>query len=1055
NPRESCFDPGSIKNGTRVGSDLKLGSSITYYCHGGYEVEGSSTLSCILGPDGKPVWNNPRPVCTAPCGGQYVGSDGVVLSPNYPQNYTSGQICLYFVTVPKDYVVFGQFAFFHTALNDVVEVHDGHSQHSRLLSSLSGSHTGESLPLATSNQVLIKFSAKGQAPARGFHFVYQAVPRTSATQCSSVPEPRYGKRLGSDFSVGAVVRFECNSGYALQGSPEIECLPVPGALAQWNVSAPTCVVPCGGNLTERRGTILSPGFPEPYLNSLNCVWKIMVPEGAGIQIQVISFVTEQNWDSLEVFDGADNTVTMLGSFSGTTVPALLNSTSNQLYLHFYSDISVSAAGFHLEYKTVGLSSCPEPAVPSNGVKTGERYLVNDVVSFQCEPGYALQGHAHISCMPGTVRRWNYPPPLCIAQCGGIVEEMEGVILSPGFPGNYPSNMDCSWKIALPVGFGAHIQFLNFSTEPNHDFIEIRNGPYETSRMMGRFSGSELPSSLLSTSHETTVYFHSDHSQNRPGFKLEYQAYELQECPDPEPFANGIVRGAGYNVGQSVTFECLPGYQLIGHPVLTCQHGTNRNWDHPLPRCEVPCGGNITSSNGTVYSPGFPSPYSSAQDCVWLITVPIGHGVRLNLSLLQTEPSGDFITIWDGPQQTAPQLGVFTRSLAKTTVHSSSNQVLLKFHHDAAVGAVFAIAFSDINKISAKSPWCQARSPVPAPEPSLAPGAATLALKASEEKPIQHTQQHEKEPTQVQSLPREVVSSLENSLKPEVFGQRSKGKQADFNGHSHKPHSYMVPGFCIKNKIKDDSREAKYYLAKLALSYPLTKCPPPTILPNAEVVTENEEFNIGTTSQSSKVWAGEEGLEELGKRSCSVIQVSIFKKQIHARQCKKFLERENILRLSKSELRERSSSDIVRYRCLPGFTLVGSEILTCKLGTYLQFEGPPPICEGNCTEPCLCGSGVPPKHSPCLTPLYSQSLPIKEEATWKQEWENLQYGLLVRREEPQAPELGCPITSRNSKIRRKLSREKLLSAFQSYSGGILDESCEILGHSKPLLGQTQG
>ncbi|XP_023489601.1 CUB and sushi domain-containing protein 2 isoform X1 [Equus caballus] len=761
NPRESCFDPGSIKNGTRVGSDLKLGSSITYYCHGGYEVEGSSTLSCILGPDGKPVWNNPRPVCTAPCGGQYVSSDGVVLSPNYPQNYTSGQICLYFVTVPKDYVVFGQFAFFHTALNDVVEVHDGHSQHSRLLSSLSGSHTGESLPLATSNQVLIKFSAKGQAPARGFHFVYQAVPRTSATQCSSVPEPRYGKRLGSDFSVGAVVRFECNSGYALQGSPEIECLPVPGALAQWNVSAPTCVVPCGGNLTERRGTILSPGFPEPYLNSLNCVWKIMVPEGAGIQIQVISFVTEQNWDSLEVFDGADNTVTMLGSFSGTTVPALLNSTSNQLYLHFYSDISVSAAGFHLEYKTVGLSSCPEPAVPSNGVKTGERYLVNDVVSFQCEPGYALQGHAHISCMPGTVRRWNYPPPLCIAQCGGVVEEMEGVILSPGFPGNYPSNMDCSWKIALPVGFGAHIQFLNFSTEPNHDFIEIRNGPYETSRVMGRFSGSELPGALLSTSHETTVYFHSDHSQNRPGFKLEYQAYELQECPDPEPFANGIVRGAGYNVGQSVTFECLPGYQLIGHPVLTCQHGTNRNWDHPLPKCEVPCGGNITSSNGTVYSPGFPSPYSSAQDCVWLITVPIGQGIRLNLSLLQTEPSGDFITVWDGPQQTAPQLGVFTRSSAKKTVHSSSNQVLLKFHHDAAMGAIFAMAFS---------------------------------------------------------------------------------------------------------------------------AYPLTKCPPPTILPNAEVVTENEEFNIG---------------------------------------------------------------DIVRYRCLPGFTLVGSEILTCKLGTYLQFEGPPPICEVHC------------------------------------------------------------------------------------------------------------
>lgn len=34
---------------------------------------------------------------------------------------------------------------------------------------------------------------------------------------------------------------------------------------------------------------------------------------------------------------------------GTTIPPLLNSTSNNLYLSFSSDISVSAAGFHLEY----------------------------------------------------------------------------------------------------------------------------------------------------------------------------------------------------------------------------------------------------------------------------------------------------------------------------------------------------------------------------------------------------------------------------------------------------------------------------------------------------------------------------------------------------------------------------------------------------------------------------------------------------------------------------------------------------------------------------------
>lgn len=39
-------------------------------------------------------------------------------------------------------VVFGQFVFFQTSLHDVVEVYDGPTQESSLLSSLSGSHSG-------------------------------------------------------------------------------------------------------------------------------------------------------------------------------------------------------------------------------------------------------------------------------------------------------------------------------------------------------------------------------------------------------------------------------------------------------------------------------------------------------------------------------------------------------------------------------------------------------------------------------------------------------------------------------------------------------------------------------------------------------------------------------------------------------------------------------------------------------------------------------------------------------------------------------------------------
>ncbi|RXN27609.1 CUB and sushi domain-containing 1-like protein [Labeo rohita] len=709
-PREACFDPGNIMNGTRLGMDYKLGSTVTYQCDSGYTIAGPPTLTCIIGADGKPVWDKALPTCKdittnvrwsnkSPCGGQYTGSEGVVLSPNYPLNYTTGQTCSYYITVSGEFVVFGQFAYFQTAMNDSVELFDGPNQNSRLLSSLAGSHSGETLPLATSNQIMLRFSAKSGPSAKGFHFVYQAVPRTSDTQCSSIPEPRYGRRIGSEFSAGSIVRFECNPGYLLQGSKAIKCHAVPNALAQWNDTIPNCI--------------------------------------------------------------------------GTTAPALLNSTSNQLYLHFHTDISVVAAGFHLEYKTVGLTTCPEPVIPANGIKNGDRYMVNEVVSFSCEPGYVLQGHSHITCMPGTVRRWNYPPPLCIAKCGGTLYDMSNVVLSPGFPGNYPGNLDCTWRIVLPIGY------------------EVRNGPHHSSSLIGQFSGSQLPPPILSSTHETVIHFYSDHSENRQGFKLTYQAYELQNCQDPYPFHNGYIINSDFNAGQSITFECFPGYVLVGHPVLTCQHGINRKWNHPFPRCEAPCGYNVTAPNGTIFSPEYPNEYPDSQDCTWLITVPHGHGVYINFTLLQTEPVTDYIAVWDGPEQSYPQLGIFSGNTALESAYSTFNQVLIKFHSDFSTSGFFVLNF----------------------------------------------------------------------------------------------HAYR-----------------------------LKKCPPPPTVEQAEILFEDQDYEIG---------------------------------------------------------------DIVRYRCFPGFTLVGSDELTCKLNSHLQFEGPPPVCEAQCpaNEERSASSGV------ILSPGFPKNYPNSQTCSW--------------------------------------------------------------------------
>lgn len=38
---------------------------------------------------------------------------------------------------------------------------------------------------------------------------------------------------------------------------------------------------CGGDVRGPSGTILSPGYPELYPNSLNCTWTVDVTHGKG------------------------------------------------------------------------------------------------------------------------------------------------------------------------------------------------------------------------------------------------------------------------------------------------------------------------------------------------------------------------------------------------------------------------------------------------------------------------------------------------------------------------------------------------------------------------------------------------------------------------------------------------------------------------------------------------------------------------------------------------------------------------------------------------------
>lgn len=61
-------------------------------------------------------------------------------------------------------------------------------------------------------------------------------PGDSAGLCGDPGVPVHGIRLGEEFTVGSDVRFSCEPGYMLKGSPERTCL----ANGTWLGTQPEC-----------------------------------------------------------------------------------------------------------------------------------------------------------------------------------------------------------------------------------------------------------------------------------------------------------------------------------------------------------------------------------------------------------------------------------------------------------------------------------------------------------------------------------------------------------------------------------------------------------------------------------------------------------------------------------------------------------------------------------------------------------------------------------------------------------------------------------------------
>ncbi|KAM9643227.1 CUB and sushi domain-containing protein 3-like [Morphnus guianensis] len=155
-------------------------------------------------------------------------------------------------------------------------------------------------------------------------------------------------------SLGATVQFSCDEDYVLQGSKSITCQRIAEVFAAWSDHRPVCKVKtCGSNLQGPGGTFTSPNFPFQYDSNAQCVWVITaINTNKVIQINFEEFDLEIGYDTLTIGDGGEvgDPKTVLQVLTGSFVPDLIVSMSNQMWLHLQTDESVGSIGFKVNYK---------------------------------------------------------------------------------------------------------------------------------------------------------------------------------------------------------------------------------------------------------------------------------------------------------------------------------------------------------------------------------------------------------------------------------------------------------------------------------------------------------------------------------------------------------------------------------------------------------------------------------------------------------------------------------------------------------------------------------
>jgi len=414
-----------------------------------------------------------------------------------------------------------------------------------------------------------------------------------------------------------------------------------------------------------------------YTEDNDCSWLIEPIGAKVVSLQFNRFETEGSNDFVHVYDGANASATLIGSYSGNLIPPAIVSSDSALFVEFKTNGTDNRLGWEATYNSS---------------------------TDQCIPNLTLTS-------------------------------VRDTITDGSDTNDYENNLSCNWLIEPPTATSISLDFIEFDLNDPGDSLKVYDGNSTSSPILGVFSGSTLPNSLTSSGGTMFIEFITDASIVDKGWKVYYDITTTLSCIGTQTltataatFGDGsgindnydnnlncgwliqptgtvnaiqfvmdsMVMGNGdvlhvYD-GSSASSTLLKTYTsfdntpIVGNSgslfveFITDNASVGWGWEATYTSSSTFCFPLtvFTEPQGS-FSDGSPTNqnYRNNTDCSWLINPAGNVGINLRWLRFNTQPGTDTVTVYDGNSTNDPVLGTFSGRRGNI-VNSTGNEMLVTF-----------------------------------------------------------------------------------------------------------------------------------------------------------------------------------------------------------------------------------------------------------------------------------------------------------------------------------------------------------------------------------------